>query len=227
MTTLRLNIAVDDVHPENGWGLPDDECMALIHEIHNEFGAKFTFFIPSNYHRKYPLSQYKDWIKWLKTFHYIELAAHGHYHDTIDSKSWGECEFAEIHDSELCQERLGQLNHEWIVAGHVPIGWRNPGWLCHPNNVHYIGEMFRYVALHTEHNRGMRWSCVELYGCDGIHSPEITIHNNDMLMFQSHIAGDWNDNRWNYPNYQQLQLSLRHLVDNFNIIFCRLDETVL
>ena len=32
-----------------------------------------------------------------------------------------------------------------------------------------------------------------------------------MIMFQSHIAGDWNDNVWNESNYNQMRLSLEHL----------------
>jgi hypothetical protein len=30
-------------------------------------------------------------------------------------------------------------------------------------------------------------------------------------MFQSHIAGDWNDNIWNEANYNQMRLSLKEL----------------
>ena len=31
-------------------------------------------------------------------------------------------------------------------------------------------------------------------------------------MFQSHITGDWNDNRWDEDNYEQIRLSLNHLL---------------
>ena len=30
-------------------------------------------------------------------------------------------------------------------------------------------------------------------------------------MFQSHIAGDWNDNCWNEINYKQMRMSLEYL----------------
>ena len=33
-------------------------------------------------------------------------------------------------------------------------------------------------------------------------------------MFQSHIAGDWNDNVWNETNYNQMRLSLDALNKN-------------
>ena len=32
-------------------------------------------------------------------------------------------------------------------------------------------------------------------------------------MFQSHIAGEWNDNVWNEANYKQMRLSLSYLKD--------------
>ena len=51
-----------------------------------------------------------------------------------------------------------------------------------------------------------------IFGADGIHETDISTHDGN-IMFQSHIAGDHNDNVWNETNYQQLQLSLRHLTD--------------
>ena len=34
----------------------------------------------------------------------------------------------------------------------------------------------------------------------------LRLHNNN-IMFQSHIAGDWNDNVWNEENYNQVKFS--------------------
>ena len=49
-----------------------------------------------------------------------------------------------------------------------------------------------------------------VFGHDGIHETDISTHNGK-IMFQSHIAGEWNDNVWNESNYKQLRLSLSHL----------------
>ena len=49
-----------------------------------------------------------------------------------------------------------------------------------------------------------------IYGADGIHETDISLHDGN-IMFQSHIAGNHNDNVWNESNYQQLRLSLNHL----------------
>ena len=46
-TVLNVVICIDDTHPENGWGLPDDECVSYLHKLNEEFGCKFVQFIPS------------------------------------------------------------------------------------------------------------------------------------------------------------------------------------
>jgi len=43
-------------------------------------------------------------------------------------------------------------------------------------------------------------------------------------MFQSHIAGEWNDNIWSERNFNQMRLSLDHLVKNMNVKFKTLNE---
>jgi hypothetical protein len=49
-----------------------------------------------------------------------------------------------------------------------------------------------------------------IFGADGIHETNISTHEG-RIMFQSHIAGDWNDNVWNEKNYEQMKLSLGYL----------------
>ena len=43
-------------------------------------------------------------------------------------------------------------------------------------------------------------------------------------MFQSHIAGDWNDNVWNERNYQQMRMSLSHLTSTLEVQFKTLEQ---
>ena len=43
-------------------------------------------------------------------------------------------------------------------------------------------------------------------------------------MFQSHIAGEHNDNVWNEQNYKQLRMSLQHLVKLYNTEFKTMSE---
>jgi predicted deacetylase len=208
---MELTIAIDDVHPEIGWGMPGDECMEYLKALNEEFGAKFTLFIPSNYHHQYPLSEHKEWVNWLKSISYFELAAHGHYHE-CERDNIGECEFFELDTPEKAQSRIKLMLDEWEKVDHKPAGWRNPGWLAHPAAIQELGNHFEYAAVHYQHNHNLPWKCKTIFGHDGIHETDITLHNG-CVMFQSHIAGNWNDNVWNETNYNQIRLSLNHLTN--------------
>jgi len=207
---MIITISIDDIHPEKGWGVEGDECMYYLDELNKEFGAKFTLFIPSNYHHKAKLSENKDWIDWLKSKGYFELAAHGHYHQ-CERTDIGECEFFELDTIEKVEDRLNKCISEWNAVDHRPLGWRNPGWLAHPVTIPSLSEAFEYSAIHYDHNHNLKWDCKTFYGHDGINETNISLHNNDMVMFQSHIAGEWNDNQWNDVNYNQMRMSLDHL----------------
>lgn len=213
---MKVTVAIDDVHPEVGWGMDGDVCMDYLEALNKEFGLKFTLFIPSNYHSKFPLSQHKEWVQWLLSKGYFELAAHGHYHMTSDKNAWGECEFADMKDQQECEDRLNLLIKEWQAVGHQPVGWRNPGWLCQPFCVQPLSTIFKYAAVHYEHNRSMQWGCRMLFGHDGIHETQINVHNG-ALMFQSHIAGQWNDNVWSEQNYNQMRYSLDFLQQTYKL----------
>jgi len=217
-TKINVTISVDDVHPEIGWGMQGDRQMEYFAELNKEFGAKFTLFIPSNYHHKFPLSQHKDWIKWLKSLEYFELAAHGHFH-RCERTDIGECEFYELDTRDKAEIRIKQCLDEWFDVGHIPIGWRNPGWLAHQNSINSISRHFKYAALHYEHNQNSNWApCKMLYGHDGIHETDISLHCNNTIMFQSHINGVHNDNIWNENNYKQIQYSLGYFLKNHYIV---------
>lgn len=220
---MEVTISIDDIHPEIGWGMPGDDCIRYLEELNKEFGCKYTLFIPSNYHHNFPLSKHKDWVKWLKSKKYFELAAHGHYH-MCERTDIGECEFFELDTIEKTKERIKLIYNEWKSVNHTPIGWRNPGWLAHPNAIKELQHWFKYTAVHYEHNRDINWGkCKMLFGHDGIHETNIKLHNENVVMFQSHIAGDWNDNVWNEQNYEQLKLSLKHLLQH-NPTFKTLSE---
>ena len=221
--TYNLTISIDDIHPRDGWGKPEDVQMGYLEELNKLFGAKFTLFIPSNYHNQAPLSKHKDWVDWLKSKDYFELAAHGHYHQ-CERDDIGECEFFELDTTEKAKERVQLMFNEWEAVDHKPLGWRNPGWLGHSLAVKELGKHFKYSAVHYQHNHNIKWDCKMFFGADGINTNDVKIHNGDVIMFQSHIAGDWNGNVWNERNFNQMRLSLDHLVKNANIKFKTLGE---
>ena len=57
MDKLNVIVCVDDTHPEEGYGCPDDTQTHLLNELNKEYGVQFTLFAPTNYHSKYPLSE--------------------------------------------------------------------------------------------------------------------------------------------------------------------------
>lgn len=224
MEKIKLTIAIDDNHPETGWGVEDDIQMMYLEELNKEFGAKFTLFIPSNYHYNFPISEHKEWIDWLLSKGYFELAAHGHYHETSDRSKWGECEFFELQSRSQVADRIRDMFNQWELVKHVPRGWRNPGWLASSESCKQLQDHFNWSAVHYEHNRGLDWGkCKAIFGADGINETDIKLHDGH-IMFQSHIAGEWNKNIWNEENFLQLQQSLRFLTTQYNISFCTISD---
>lgn len=221
---LSITISCDDINPQKGYRLIGEEPEKWFRELHEQFGCKYNLFIPSNYHRRNKLTDNKGWIDELNSVEFFELCAHGHFHDTLNPQQFGECEWFELQAHEA-KYRFRDMSDEWYDSiGNFPKGWRSPGWLLNPDCQSYIDENFEYVALHYDHNRNMNWNCKTFFGHDGIQQEHISIHNENMIMFQSHIAGSHNHNVWNRQNFEQLQLSLEHLTKNYECSFKTLAE---
>lgn len=213
----KLTIAIDDVNPSPKYRILGTPAEAWLRDLYLTFGCKFTLFIPSCYHGQWPISEHRTWVNELVDCGMFELAAHGHYHQTSNPLKYGECEWLELGSYEA-KERMLQLENEWATCNYMPIGWRNPGWLINPSNVNIIGNSFEYVALHYEHNNNLTWNgCKTFFGHDGIQVNNINVHNTDMFMFTSHIAGNHNHNVWSRENYEQFKLSLEFLFGNFDL----------
>jgi hypothetical protein len=228
MDKINIVICIDDTHPEKGWGLQEDECVSYLHELNKEFGCKFVQFIPSNYHGNFPLSSYPEWVKYWESLDWIELAAHGHYHDCRIGGP-GECEMTE-HDYNSSIKRLNNCLEEWEKVNIKPKGWRMPGWLGTQGSFDAVSEKFDYIAIHENLNNNITFSnMVKLFrGADGIHSSgdNINIWKNNTIMFQSHINGKTNDNNWNYQNYQNFRNILLLLTENYKCNFKLLEELI-
>ena len=216
---LNIVICIDDTHPEKGWGMLEDECVSYLHKLNKEFGCKFVQFIPSNYHGKYPLSEHS--LNW------VELAAHGHYHDCRKGGP-GECEMTE-HDYVSAKQRLEDCLSEWDKAGIKPLGWRMPGWLATQGSFDAVSEKFNYIAIHESHNNDVSIKNIKTFkGAEGIHHDDcnVTLWGNNTVMFQSHIAGLTNDNNWNKQNYENFRQVLLFLKENYTIKFKLLNELI-
>lgn len=243
---IPLTISCDDVNPKPGYRILGEQTEKWLRSLHDDYGCKFSLFVPSCYHGKYPLSQHKEWVKELASIDWISLAAHGHFHMTSDSKRFGECEFYEIQTVEGSMKRMWEMWAEWHECEIIPSGWRTPGWLCSKHSMdsiqHGYGLEFddgkniefriKYAAIHYDHNQGLKWNIPTFFGHDGIQQTNIGIHNvsekhpNGMIMLTSHIAGNHNHNVWNEDNYNQLRGSIEFLLQNEQITFNTLNELV-
>jgi len=225
MEIHNVTISIDDLHPEQGWGCEGDESVGYLEELNKEFGCKFNLFIPSNYHHKFPLSQNKDWVNFWKNKDWIELSAHGHFHQ-CERTDIGECEFYEL-DYKGAIDRINESMSEWNNCGFIPQGFRMPGWLCNQESGRAIGEKYSYVATHSHLNDNISFGTKIIKGEDGIHKTDsINIWDNKKFMFQSHIAGKTNDNNWNGDNYENFRNILNFLLENYNLEFKLLKELV-
>lgn len=236
---IPLTISCDDVNPSKGYRILGEKTEKWFRSLHDDYGCKFSLFVPSCYHGKYPLSQHKEWVKELMSIDWLEICGHGHYHMTSDSRRFGECEFLELNTWRSVDDRMGLLKREWDSVGIKPTGWRNPGWLCSKSFNDWINSIqlsennwFKYIAIHYEHNNSLQWNIPTFFGHDGIQQTNIGIHNvsekhpNGMIMFTSHIAGNHNHNVWNEDNYNQLRGSIEFLLQNEEITFNTLNELV-
>lgn len=238
---IKLTVSIDDVNPLPGWRILGDPAEKWLRTLHEQFGLKFTLFIPSHYHNlpNTQLRDNKEWIQELNSIEWIELAAHGHFHETSDRSRYGECEFLEL-DYDQASYNLSKSWEQWDdVDVDVPRGFRPPGWLVNHQSNKAIKEfmvrrsdsmweypMFKYVAIHNQHNNGLEWACKEFFGHDDIQGDTLSIHNGDMIMFQSHICGDWNKNVWNQQNFEQFQHTLEYLYGEWQSV-CNLKPKTL
>jgi hypothetical protein len=179
----------------------------------------------------------KEWIQELNSIEWIELAAHGHFHETSNRSRYGECEFLEL-DSDDASYRMMLCCDAWVESGvDWPQGFRPPGWLVNPEancaiNAYTIDcrqdyPIFKYVAIHNQHNNGLKWNCKEFFGHDDIQGEIVSIHNGDMIMFQSHICGDWNKNVWNQQNFEQFQHTLEYIYSEWGSAYDLKPKTLI
>ena len=64
-------VAIDDIHPEKGWGVEGDVQVEYLQKLNEKYGVKFNLFVPSNYHNKFPIT--KEFIDFWKQYDWIEV----------------------------------------------------------------------------------------------------------------------------------------------------------
>lgn len=218
----KVVISIDDVHPERGWGLENDKQIQYLNLLNKEFGCKFTLFIPSNYHKQFPLSQYKDWVSFWREKDWIELAAHGHFHLGKND----ECEFNYFDKEEQVKKRIDLCLEEWNKINYIPMGWKYPGWIATKTSHKVINKVFEYISIHQSLIKEFDWDIKVIAGCDGINADDYINEYNNTYLFQSHINGHSNKNNWNALNYVNFRRILTLLKSKHSLKFLTMSELI-
>jgi len=216
----NLVVAIDDIHPEQGWGVEGDVQIEYLQKLNEKYGVKFNLFVPSNYHNKFPIT--KEFIHFWKQYDWIELSNHGHFHATTQD-GIGEMEFFELNYGGANQ-RLQESLDLWKSCGYTPKGFRAPGWGVNQQSADAISSYFDWVAGHEEHNKGINWGCHFFEGCDGINEPESLSLYGNTFMFQSHINGTHNDNVWNEENFLHFDKVIEYLLSEYDLQFVTISD---
>ena len=216
----NLIVAIDDIHPEKGWGVEGDVQIEYLKKLNEKFGVKFDFFVPSNYHNKFPIT--KDFVDFWKQYDWIELSNHGHYH-ACKNEGIGEMEFYELNYGDATQ-RIQESLDLWEQCGHKPKGFRTPGWGITQEAATAVSSYFEWVAGHEQINQGINFPTQYFVGADGIHETNDISLYGETFMFQSHIQGDWNDNVWDEKNYLHFKEIIKYLSTQYELDFKTISE---
>lgn len=221
---LNVVIAIDDLHPEKGWGVDGDESVERLIALNEEFGCKFVLFIPSNYHGNFPISEHKDWIDFWSKKEWIELAAHGHFHQRpFYSDDLKECEFIDL-DYKESHDRIQSCLNEWDKVGLRPEGWRMCGWEATQASFDVVQENFKYIAAHERSNSHIFFRNHKVFvNNTDIHGTDLRI-TKDSVYFQSHINGKTNKNIWSNKNYLKFRKTLRSILETKTLNFLNYNE---
>jgi len=216
----NLVVAIDDIHPEKGWGVEGDVQVEYLQKLNEKHGVKFNLFVPSNYHGHFPIT--KDFVDFWTQYDWIELSNHGHYH-ACKTDGIGEMEFYELNFGDATQ-RIQDSLQLWEDSGYKPKGFRAPGWGVNQQSADAISNYFEWVAGHTDINKGINWGTQFFEGCDGINETEdISLYGNT-FMFQSHINGTHNDNVWNEENFLHFDKVVEYLLTEYELQFVTISE---
>ncbi len=190
-TKVRANIAVDDPNPSDNYNLRD--CLDEFKRLYERYGAKFNLFIPVFYHRRWPITDRAcEWIKWVSSFPFFEVSAHGYYHRTPLHKkdAPSENEFLFV-DGIAAEKRFEKMFELWRAANINPRVFRFPGWDASPHAVTVALREFDVIMGHPEKNVGplYNWKgkARVINEFDLIHEPH---REKQCYFWHSHIYGN-------------------------------------
>ena len=100
-----------------------------------------------------------------------------------------------------------------------------PGWLATQGSFDAVKDKFEYVAIHGHLNDNILLDGIKVFkGENPIHNPNPLSLYGDNLFFQSHIAGQYNQNNWNQENYEYFRRVLSYLESEYELNYCTFSD---
>lgn len=230
---LKILFSVDDVHPEMGYGLyQNQDQFKYLKKLHDEFGIKFTLFTVPLWHgdQQMDIRKHKTWMTWIKDQNFYEIAMHGLTH-TGNKPELGAMELMNISTEEL-QKRLIQSKMMFQECGILPTGFKTPGW-THPKELYQILPIIGidWIADHFIGEQPIILSngTIQIpYNCN-IEHLEFS-HPQNIAIFHSHISPkEGNKNGWTEDLYKKTRDYLLKLKEDYDfecLTFSELSEQI-
>jgi len=223
MKNLTLCLSVDDVNPSNVAASFEDPLISKILLMHQRYNLKATFFVPANFLGKYNLRDYKEWCQFFDEIDFIEVAAHGYYHDFEEIQNLNGKEFSKMSYAKS-KERNTLIKQSFQHFYKKEIkGWKMPGWEFNLESLKAVCEDFQYVYPHPEHINIYKSVSKNARILDSSNTFDIqgNILYSDLkpgpLILHSHVDGNTNNNRWTDYNFAKLQLNLLDIFQFFKV----------
>lgn len=204
-------ITVDDVRPEPGFGgRRHDDPLGYLNRLHEEFGCKATLFTPTAWKDEWPVDRHLEWLGWLVSRPYAEIACHGHLH-AAEPGSDDPGEFRGISPERL-EAILDTSFAAFARVGHQPRGIRAPGWFLEPSTYAVFARRFAYVADHVQGLDPARLRGTNLLRIPYHSTIDATVPwpERGLVVLQSHIAPEGRTtNGWTDAHFQRMRAFLR------------------
>ena len=227
---INIVFSVDDVHPEIGYGLlKNNDQFKYLKKLNDEFGLKFTLFLIPFWHgiKEFDIQKHKDWITWIQTQGFYEIAAHGVTH-AGNKQELGAMELMNISTEEL-SKKIQDSKKLFLNCGVNARGFKTPGWE-HPKELYAILPTagFEWIADHFIGEKPIIFSndLVQLpYNCN-----TEELHNafpRETAILHSHISPkEGNKNGWTETLYQSVRNYLLELQKTRTFVSLTMSEWI-
>jgi len=212
--TLKIAFSVDDVAPIPTHGLlREEDNLKYLFKLNKEFGVKFTLFVVPNWEGKADILEHKDWVKWLSSFDFLEIANHGLHHYNPRNKTG--MEFVDVNE-EVAEQLLKASITKFREVGLEPKILKIPGWKFNSElmslfpKLGFKGLADHFVGVHIIKMTNGFYRIPYTLSAENLHSK----HYKDLLIIHTHIAVDkQNKNGWTDKLFDEVRNYLKEIIE--------------